>query len=57
VRVRFRPEEAGTHTATLTIASNAGTNPIDLRGQAVVEEQPAASALVRRLRRPRRRPA
>jgi hypothetical protein len=41
LEVHFRPESAGTYTGTLTISSNAGTNPVDLRGEAVDRPQQA----------------
>ena len=40
LRVEFRPEAAGEYTATLTISSNAGRNPIELRGEATEPEAP-----------------
>jgi hypothetical protein len=39
LEVHFRPESAGTYTGTLTISSNAGTHPVDLRGEAVDRPQ------------------
>ena len=41
LKVQFKPESAGTYTGTLTISSNAGTNPIDIRGEATDEPQKA----------------
>ena len=41
LKVQFQPESAGTYTGTLTISSNAGTHPIDIRGEATDELQKA----------------
>jgi len=54
LRVQFKPGKAGPHTATLTISSNAGTNPIDLRGEATANQQAAPARLLGRVRRSRR---
>jgi hypothetical protein len=39
LRVEFVPSAAGTYTATLTIASNAGTNMIDIVGEATAQAE------------------
>jgi hypothetical protein len=39
LRVEFTPATAGTYTATLTIASNAGTNMIDIVGEATAQAE------------------
>jgi hypothetical protein len=40
LRIEFAPAAAATYTGTLTIASNAGTVPIDLLGEGVAPEKP-----------------
>jgi hypothetical protein len=40
LKAELAPTAPGTYTGTLTIASNAGTNLIDLVGEAVAQEQP-----------------
>jgi Abnormal spindle-like microcephaly-assoc'd, ASPM-SPD-2-Hydin len=54
LKVEFRPETAGTYTGTLTISSNAGTNPIDLFGEATAKQQQAAGRGLLRWARRRR---
>jgi hypothetical protein len=53
--VEFRSETAGTYTGTLTISSNAGTNPIDLSGTATAEERRGVLRRRRGVRAARRR--
>jgi HYDIN/CFA65/VesB-like, Ig-like domain len=53
--VEFCSETAGTYPGTLTISSNAGTNPIDLSGTATAEERRGVLRRRRGVRAARRR--
>jgi hypothetical protein len=51
LRVNFRPENPGTYPATLTISSNAGTNPIGILGEGVPPSREAPQPQRARSRR------